>query len=63
MPVRLLQEREVALETVLALPALDLGLDAHEVGGKLEGLAVAEPDVVVGFALAQVDALGLEGRV
>jgi len=62
MPVRLLQEREVAFETVLALPALDLGLDAREVGGKLEGLAVAKPYVVVWFAFHQVDAFRFEGR-
>jgi len=50
MRVRLAEKVEVTPEAGFAFPALDFGLHGGEVAGHAEGLAVAEPDVVVGVA-------------
>ena len=63
MPMRLLQESQISLEAILALPFLDLPLHSGRIGGEFEGLAVAEPDVVVGLAFEEFNALGFEGGV
>ena len=61
MAVRFLEERQVAFEAGFALAFFDGGLHAREVGGEFEGLAVGEPDVVVGFAFLEMDVFGREG--
>ena len=61
MAVRFLEERQVAFEAGFALALFDGGFHAREVGGEFEGLAVGEPDVVVGFAFLEMDVFGREG--
>lgn len=62
VPVALLQKRQVPLVAILPLPALDLVLHSREIRAEAHALAVAEPDVVVGVAFEQLDALGFEAR-
>lgn len=53
----------IPLEPIFAFPFLDLGLHGGHVGGQLEPLAIAEPDVVVGVAFAEDHIFGFEGCV
>lgn len=63
MSMRFLQEGEIPLEPVFAFPFFDFALHAGEVGGEFEGVAVVEPDPVVGLAFEEVDAFGFERGV
>jgi hypothetical protein len=60
MLVTLLQERQVPLIPVLALPFFDLVFHGREVRAEQHALAVAEPDVVVGVAFEQLHAFSFE---
>ena len=58
-----MQEPKVPLEPILAFPLLNLPFHPGCVRGEFEGLAIAEPDVVVGLALEELDSFGLQGCI
>lgn len=54
---------QIPLESGLPLPLLDLPLHHARVRAELEALAVSKPEVVVGVAFEQPNALGFQGGV
>ena len=62
VPMGLLQEAEIALKSVLALPLLDLELHPGEIGRQLDRLAIGEPELVVGLAFQELHAFRLQAR-
>lgn len=54
--MRLVEECQISLKPIFAFPFLNLRLHCRKVRGELEVLAIAEPDVVVGGALHNINA-------
>lgn len=54
--MRLVEECQISLKAIFAFPFLNLCLHCRKIRGKLEVLAIAEPDVVVGSALYNINA-------
>ena len=63
MSMCLLEVAQVPLEPILPLPPLDRVLHARNISRQLEALAIAEPDVVVGFTFEQLNAFGRQRGV
>ncbi len=63
MPMGLLKKAQIPLEAIFAFPLLDFIFHTGDVGGQLEGLAIAEPEIVVGLAFHQLHAFGFERGV
>jgi hypothetical protein len=61
--MRLVEECQIALESVFAFPLLNLHFHCREIGGELEGLAIAEPDIVVGRTLYNIYAFLLQSGI
>jgi hypothetical protein len=60
--MRFLQESQIPLEPVFAFKTLNLSLHDGDVGREFEVGVIVEMDIVVGFALDQLDALCIERR-
>ena len=58
--MRLLQELKISFEPIFTFPPLNFRLHLCEVGGELERLAIAEPDVVIGLTFDELYAFSFE---
>jgi hypothetical protein len=63
MLMRLIEECQIALKSIFAFPLLNLRLHGRKIGGELEVLAIAKPDIVVGGTLYDINAFFQEGCV
>jgi hypothetical protein len=61
--MRLSKPCQVPLKALLPLPFLNLPLHDRRVGAKLKALSIPKPEVVIGLAFEEFDALGFERGV